>query len=151
MSAAERALQKAFTPLLDRAKRRVERIKQLQARPPTPERDGSIAAEKREIELVKKTAEAAGQVLSTLQYAANHKVAQAEAALQRVRDTVDEATHYETLFHRTVMFAPDLPDEAVPPLVLRGYAALIRMHHICTSPETYAATFPAPFANPTHL
>lgn len=143
MSAATE-LQRAFQPLIDRAQRRAARIKQLQAQPQTEQTVKAIAAEQREIALFTQAATATERVIARLTEQTQARQDKAEAALGRVQQVADDASHYESLLFKALELAPALPPEQWPRVVLRAHNAIYRMHYLKTSPETYAATFASP-------
>ncbi|GGG60813.1 hypothetical protein [Hymenobacter glacieicola] len=138
-------LKRAFAPLLERTKRRVERIKQLQAQPQTEQTVRAIAAEQREIDLFRDTTTAVGLVFENLELCTAQEREAAEQVKARVVDVAEQASLYEDLFTRTLDVwgkrLPDPPDEQWPDVCRRAQNALFRMNHLHTSPATYAATF----------
>lgn len=135
-------LKKAFAPLVERAKRRSQRIKHLQGQPPTEQTTKAIAAETRENSLIFQTALAVEKVLDTVQRQSRYEVAAAHVAAERVQEVVEDATHYEALFHRALLLpVGDPPDEQWPAVARRAQWAMYRMQHLRTSPTTYADTF----------
>lgn len=151
---AQDELDKALEPLLARANQRASRIKQLLSQPQTEQTARAIASEKREIELIVNSAKAARQVVLKQEAGTLHYVSKAQAAIGRVVEVVEEATHFESLFHRTLdLFAQALPDpepDEMPPLITSTRNVLARIRHMQASPTTYAATYPSRYPMPTH-
>lgn len=136
------ALETALAPLLERAKRRADRLKKLQADPPSPERDRAVAAEQRELEVVRTTVTNVEALFGQTRQRTSLAAATAAHAKTQLLEVVTEASHYENLFLRTLQLpVGDPPDEKWPDVARRAQLAMFRMNHIRTSPDTYAATF----------
>lgn len=115
----EARLQAAFAPLLERAGWRVKRLTELRAQPATEARDKSIAAETREIKLIKEAATVISAIITDAGRTCHLWELRAESVKARAVQAHDEATRYEDLFTRAVMLLPPLSDTPIDPFVVR--------------------------------
>lgn len=140
-----------MAPLLARTARRVARVKLLAGQPRTEATEKAMAAEQREIQLAAQLAADLGSILTQMQRVITHNTAKCHELGAALTKQAELARTWEQRFYTALTVLPELPEEKAPPMVLTGYAAMIRRQHLLQSPDTYAATYPSPYTVPAHV
>jgi hypothetical protein len=145
-------LKAALDPLLTRAQRRAERIKQLRAQPPTEQTAKAIAAEQREIDLAVKVATSTSALVERLSAAPPPRPSfnpMDRAFADVYRQMEDQDLLFDSAMQVIYAAGYQHTPVSLPALLGSTERMLARMKHIRTSPSTFAATYPSPFPKPT--
>ncbi|TGE29770.1 hypothetical protein [Hymenobacter metallicola] len=150
----EARLHEAFQPFLQQAQRRRNRIKALEAQPQTEATAKSIEIEKREVKTIVEAAKQFNALFADMRAAVEHQQQVTEKMKATLIPEVEKADYFETQFFRAVdaltEYAPELPDEKWPSVLLAGYMSILRVVHLRNAPATYQATYPTRYPMPAH-